>query len=338
MQLRFSWYIQWQVLACAHNDNCYTDNVIIADPSSCYNQFFSKNEINTNSLSITSVIPVTDTRVFPDIHFTCTGIITNWLIGITEEQDTTKPYPNIYIKRSSQLIHALTVDASAAISSNGNVYNFTSEVMVQSGDILVINVTNNSNPMYYQQYNGPLNYKLNNDELITLEDNDYPLVSVIISKLLLFYWLWFLIEPRMSTNEANMVTVVTESLYSSITATLYSIPISSVVTSHSTSLTSLSSTSLLITHSSTTIQSSTGDNNTTTLIAAVISTVLILLVVSILVIIIVSVLMYKRRKRLTLEISTGNHVYSETTSVGDDKGMKDMSNPNYQPQGIILLL
>ena len=94
-----------------------------------------------------------------------------------------------------------------------------------------------------------------------------------------------------------------------------------------------------------TIQSSTGDNNTTTLIAAVISTVLILLVVSILVIIIVSVLMYKRRKRLTLKISSGqddfchaNPVYSDTTSVGDDKGMKDMSNPNYQPQGIILLL
>ena len=94
-----------------------------------------------------------------------------------------------------------------------------------------------------------------------------------------------------------------------------------------------------------TIQSSTGDSNTTTLIAAVISTVLILLVVSILVIIIVSVLMYKRRKRLTLKISTGqddfchaNPVYSDTTTVGDDKEMKDMSNPNYQPQGIILIL
>ena len=59
--------------------------------------------------------------------------------------------------------------------------------MVQSGDILVINVTSNSNPMYYQQYNGPLNYKLNNDELIPLEDNDYPLVSVIISKSLYIF-------------------------------------------------------------------------------------------------------------------------------------------------------
>ena len=155
------------------------NNYFNLDDKNCYS---IDNTFNTSSLSITSVIPVTDTRVFPDIHFTCTGIITNWLIGVTEEQDTTKPYPNIYIKCSSELMHALTVDTSAAISSNGNVYNFTSKVIVQSGDILVINVTNNSNQMYYQQYNGPLNYKLNNDELTPLEDNDYPLVSVIISK------------------------------------------------------------------------------------------------------------------------------------------------------------
>ena len=82
-----------------------------------------------------------------------------------------------------------------------------------------------------------------------------------------------------------------------------------------------------------TIQSSTGDNNTTTLIAAVISTVLILLVVSILVIIIVSVLMYKRRKRLTLKISSrgdGNHATS--TMRKDEEEMSN--NPSYQPQGI----
>ena len=174
----------------------FKPSMLITDPSNCFNQVFSENDINTNSLSITSVIPVTDTRVFTDIHFTCTGIITNWLIGITKEQNTTKPYPNIYIKRSSQLIHALTVDTSAAISSNGSVYNFTSEVRVQSGDILVINVTNNSNPMYYQQYNGPLNYKLNNDELIPLEDNDYPLVSVIISKSYISLFCFYMIPYR----------------------------------------------------------------------------------------------------------------------------------------------
>ena len=138
---------------------------------------------NTNSLPVTSVIPVNDTRAFPDIQFTCNGIITKWIIGITQNQTTSKHYPNIYLKRSSQLIHALTVDASAATSSNGNVYNFTSDIEVQYGDILVINVTTNSNPMYYQQYNGPLNYQLNSSNgLIPLEHNDYPLISVVVGK------------------------------------------------------------------------------------------------------------------------------------------------------------
>ena len=140
---------------------------------------------NTNSLSVTNIIPVNDTRAFPDIQFTCNGIITNWIIGITQNQDTSKHYPNIYLKRSSELIHALTVDASAATSSNGNVYNFTSDIEVQCGDILVINVTTNSNPMYYQQYNGPLNYELDSSNgLIPLEYNDYPLISVVVGKTL----------------------------------------------------------------------------------------------------------------------------------------------------------
>ena len=140
---------------------------------------------NTSSLSVTNIIPVNDTRAFPDIQFTCNGIITNWIIGITQNQTTSKHYPNIYLKRSSELIHALTVDASAATSSNGNVYNFTSDIEVQYGDILVINVTTNSNPMYYQQYNGPLNYRLDSSNgLIPLEYNDYPLISVVVGKTL----------------------------------------------------------------------------------------------------------------------------------------------------------
>ena len=141
---------------------------------------------NTNSLSVTSVIPVSDIRAFPDIQFTRNGIITNWIIGITQNQTTSKHYPNIYLKRSSELIHALTVNASAATSSNGNVYNFTSDIEVQYGDILVINVTTNSNPMYYQQYNGPLNYQLDSSNgLIPLEHNDYPLVSVVVGKIII---------------------------------------------------------------------------------------------------------------------------------------------------------
>uniref|UniRef100_A0A1X7SWA9 Uncharacterized protein n=1 Tax=Amphimedon queenslandica TaxID=400682 RepID=A0A1X7SWA9_AMPQE len=103
------------------------------------------------------------------------------VVRFYKNQTTSKHYPNIYLKRSSELIHALTVDASAATSSNGNVYLFTSDIEVEYGDILVINVTTNSNPMYYQQYNGPLNYELDSSNgLIPLEHNDYPLISVVV--------------------------------------------------------------------------------------------------------------------------------------------------------------
>ena len=89
----------------------------------------------------------------------------------------------------------------------------------------------------------------------------------------------------------------------------------------------------MTTNNNTTIQRGTGDSNTTSLIAAVISTVLILLVVSILVIIIVSVLMYKRRKRLTLKVSTGGD-----GTMRKDEGEKGRmsKNPSYQPRGIYI--
>ena len=53
------------------------------------------------------------------------------------------------------------------------------EITIQPGDILMIE----SNSMLYQQYNGPHNYRLdNNNELIALDSNDYPLISVVLSK------------------------------------------------------------------------------------------------------------------------------------------------------------
>ena len=40
--------------------------------------------------------------------------------------------------------------------------------------------------MYYQQYNGPLNYQLDSSNgLIPLEHNDYPLISVVVGKIII---------------------------------------------------------------------------------------------------------------------------------------------------------
>ena len=142
----------------------------------------TESTLNTNSLLITSAIPVTDTRVFPDIHFTCTGIITNWLVGHGKQDSI----PVIKIRQSNNLTTttALTVNITNAVNISQRVYNFTvnNEVIVQPGDILMIEC-NTANRMYYQEGNGPFNYRLGENDILTrIDSNDYPLISVIISK------------------------------------------------------------------------------------------------------------------------------------------------------------
>uniref|UniRef100_A0A1X7UCV3 Uncharacterized protein n=1 Tax=Amphimedon queenslandica TaxID=400682 RepID=A0A1X7UCV3_AMPQE len=284
-----------------------------------------KSSFNTNSLSVTNVIPVNDTRAFPDIQFTCNGIITNWIIGITQNQDTSKHYPNIYLKRSSELIHALTVDASVATSSNGNVYLFTSDIEVQYGDILVINVTTNSNPMYYQQYNGPLNYQLDSSNgLVPLEHNDYPLISVVVG-------------PTSSTTiKLSSTTTIPNTVASSTTSsTTINTPPPIVTRISTTTLFSISTSSSRFTvtesmkYTETTTSSgtaasvisgpvvstpnqSTGSN--TLILVGSIGAVFILLVVTILVILIVSVLVCRRRGSSN-PLNTDTDVHHQTIEV-----------------------
>ena len=121
---------------------------------------------------------IDDTRIFPDIKFTCHGIITNWIF-------TVQVTSVIKIRHSNNLTTtALAFNPNDIFNITLNVYNFTmsNEIAVQPGDILMIEC-NTSNYMFYQQYNGPHNYRLdNNNELIALDTNDYPFISVVISK------------------------------------------------------------------------------------------------------------------------------------------------------------
>ena len=137
--------------------------------------------LNTSSLSITSVISVSDTRVFTDIHFTCTGIITNWIVGHSGQGSS----PVIKVKLSTNLTTtALTVNITNAVNISRYVYNFTvnNGVIVRPGDILMIEC-NATSRMYYQKGNGPFNYRLGENDILTrIDSNDYPLISVIISK------------------------------------------------------------------------------------------------------------------------------------------------------------
>ena len=327
----------------------------------------TENTLNTSSLSITSVIPVTDTRVFPDIHFTCNGIITNWIVG----HDGQGSSPVIKIRRSNNLTTtALTVNTDNAVNIRQYVYNFTvnNGVIVQPGDILMIEC-NATSPMYYQKGNGPFNYRLGvNDILTRIDPNDYPLISVIISKCKHCYTISIIIIFTESTTAAasnEMSYTVTDQITTSInlavsslstfttttdviqmtTTTYSSVSITSSTTTTVTTASDIvtpasitSSTTTTVTSTVTpTLQGSTSNYNMT--LIAIISTVLLLLVVIILVILIVSVLVYKRRKRLTLKVSSGedtSHAYIDTSDMRKDEGMTP--NPTYQAQSTYTLI
>ena len=321
----------------------------------------TESTLNTSSLSITSVIPVTDSRVFTDIHFTCTGIITNWIVG-HDGQGT--GFPVIKIRQSSNLTTTTALNIDNAVNISHNVYNFTvnNGVIVQPGDILMIEC-NTTNRMYYQKGNGPFNYRLGENDILTrIDSNDYPLISVIISKYKHCYTIIIIIiiftEPTTAAASNEMSYTVTDQITTSInlavsslnTFTTTSNTIQTAVTSYSISITLSTTIATVTTASGTVTPASITSSTTTTTIStasgtvtptlqgntagstvpAVISTVLILLlVVSILVIIIVSVLMYKRKKRFTLKMSTGgdgNHDTSTMRKYG-------CNNPSYQPQG-----
>ena len=141
----------------------------------------------TNSLSITRVISVTNTIVFPDIKITCNGTITNWIVGLPPHMPAQSAARHIHLqlKRSTGLITVLNMDADDADLISTNVYNFTiSNETVQYDDQLVIDGT--SSPIYCLENNGPQNYWIDSNGNLpdtTLTDtNYYPLISVIISK------------------------------------------------------------------------------------------------------------------------------------------------------------
>ena len=95
--------------------------------------------------------------------------------------------PVIKIRHSNNLTTTaatLITSASNAVSISQDLYNFimSNEITVQPGDILMIE-SNTTNQMFYQQYNGPHNYRLgDNNELTALDTNDYPLISVVVGK------------------------------------------------------------------------------------------------------------------------------------------------------------
>ncbi|XP_019858119.1 PREDICTED: uncharacterized protein LOC109586375 [Amphimedon queenslandica] len=288
----------------------------IAQNTSCFTQPMPENIANFISL-ITDSYYVSDTRIFPDIRFTCHGIITNWIVYVPDQA-----MPVIKIGHSNNLTTTaatLNTSASNAVIITSLLYNFTmsNEITVQPGDILMIE-GNATHQMFYQQYNGPHNYKLgDNNELIALDNNDYPLISVVV-------------DPT---------SVITTGTPNYITASTISSIATSDTTSSSSRMAMYTTSSLSTTVTSTPSEQGNAGNGLSTILIAAISAVIVLLVVTILVILIVSVVLFRKKRKLSLPISStrndsnSSHVYTDVSSTGNDKGrLGAVNNPNYQLQ------
>ena len=140
-------------------------------------------------------------RVFPDMSFSCSGLITKWIIG-GEPGSPRYPLPELQLWRMSDgnkysKTSASRISALPNSTQHKNVYEYTLDppLEFQKGDVfglykpeeqeslLNIFLQENSGPFAYGQENGvdlPFTEVMVEPTML-LGQNDYPLVSVEIS-------------------------------------------------------------------------------------------------------------------------------------------------------------
>ena len=137
-------------------------------------------------------------RLFPDIMFTCNGLITKWIVGAETRTSGTR-MPELQIWRDSGGNTFSKINSSLLIPSetgNSNVHEYTPDppLMFQDGDILGVYQPEDSQSqlvLYYQDNTGPVNYRqsgLVDNPLSNFtysgtpaDEYDYPLVSVEVA-------------------------------------------------------------------------------------------------------------------------------------------------------------
>ena len=189
-----------------HNRACFI-LCILTEPSGCLSAIFSTPEAlrqKTVEVNINRVV-VRDRqqRVFPDIHFTCNGSITKWIVGAGTRAGTSSSLSSeIQIWRRSGAdsytkVASTHLTAQSSIN-NSNVYEYvlSSPLGFQEGDILGVYQNEDSSVVpYYQESTGPQNLR-HPDHLMsapstlvnptTASAYDYPLVTVEIGNVFVF--------------------------------------------------------------------------------------------------------------------------------------------------------
>ena len=140
--------------------------------------------------------------IYPDMNFTCNGTITKWIYGARNKNGVMLPELQIWRPLGSDYIKVGSSSVTANTSIGTNLYEFIPQMPLefQEGDIFGIHIplrSNNSLILYEQRGNGPLNLRVNGNvdaplSIITAtslrtDNNDFPLVTAVFSKLKLIY-------------------------------------------------------------------------------------------------------------------------------------------------------
>ena len=141
-------------------------------------------------------------RIFPDMYFSCDGLLTKWIIG-GEQVKNTEPFPEVQLWRTTDGTNYfkssfLLLSAPPNNSQNtDNVYEYVLEppIEFQSGDIFGLYKPKENMGMlniFLQEHSGPFAYgqqkgasaafaEIRVEPTMPLDQNDYPMVSVVIS-------------------------------------------------------------------------------------------------------------------------------------------------------------
>ena len=172
----------------------------------CVNSSINATLIKENALLIHHVRLPTDRRqyIYPEMKFSCNGSVTKWIYGAVDQNRSTGDLPELQIWRQTGP-YSYSKQGSSLVTTNisiaTNVYEYypVTPLEFQEGDIFGVHIPQCGNSqlcLYEQENSGPLNLRINsnvdspapstiNSVLKTEGTNDFPLVTVIISK---FKW------------------------------------------------------------------------------------------------------------------------------------------------------
>ena len=167
--------------------------------------------------------------LYPDMVFSCNGSVTKWIYGgIDHGPNPPDRLPELQIWRQATngytKIESSLVNAGTMIGTN--LYEFIPQtpLQFQKGDIFGVHIPRTSQStfsLYEQQESGPLNRYIRsvNSDLLTITEstlssdpnNDFPLVAVEISKIIIIFHFKSKILLGISTNGGATVTMNTMS-------------------------------------------------------------------------------------------------------------------------------